>query len=104
LLLYSSHLPLGVPNWPVIYFINSVASSSFLAPLPGNEEEEAPTSTTSSHVNYVPAPFHKPPYTYPYGRSVDKTMTILVHELGMAPFANGRRVRIHCCGGPLGLL
>jgi hypothetical protein len=26
LLLYSSHLPLGVPNGPVIYFINSVAS------------------------------------------------------------------------------
>jgi hypothetical protein len=26
LLLYSSHLPLGVPNWPVIYFINPVAS------------------------------------------------------------------------------
>jgi hypothetical protein len=21
-------------------------------------------------------PFHKPPYTYPYGRSVDKTMTV----------------------------
>jgi hypothetical protein len=30
----------GVPNWPVIYFINSVASTSFLAPLPGIEEEE----------------------------------------------------------------
>jgi hypothetical protein len=26
LLLYSSHLPLGIPNGPVIYFINSVAS------------------------------------------------------------------------------
>jgi hypothetical protein len=26
----------------------------FLAPLPGNKEEEAPTSTTSSHVNYAP--------------------------------------------------
>jgi hypothetical protein len=26
LLLYSSYLPLGVPNGPVIYFINSVAS------------------------------------------------------------------------------
>jgi hypothetical protein len=32
------------------------ASSSFLAPLPGTEEEEeAPTSTTRSHVNYAPA-------------------------------------------------
>jgi hypothetical protein len=27
----------------------------FLAPLPGIEEEEAPTSTTLSHVNYTPA-------------------------------------------------
>jgi hypothetical protein len=26
LLLYSSYLPLRVPNWPVIYFINPVAS------------------------------------------------------------------------------
>jgi hypothetical protein len=28
LLLYSSYLPLGVPNWPVIYFIIPVASLS----------------------------------------------------------------------------
>jgi hypothetical protein len=28
---------------------------SFLAPLPGTEEEEVPTSTTFSHVNYAPA-------------------------------------------------
>jgi hypothetical protein len=27
----------------------------FLAPLPGIEEEEAPTSTTRSHINYAPA-------------------------------------------------
>jgi hypothetical protein len=27
---------------------------SFLAPLPGIEEEEAPTSTTRSHVNLAP--------------------------------------------------
>jgi hypothetical protein len=31
------------------------ASSSFLAPLPGIEEEEAPTSTTRSHVNLAPS-------------------------------------------------
>jgi hypothetical protein len=38
---------LGVPNWSVIYIINTAPSTSFLAPLPGNkEEEEAPTSTT----------------------------------------------------------
>jgi hypothetical protein len=29
--------------------------SSFLVPLPGIEEEEAPTSTTSSHVNLAPS-------------------------------------------------
>jgi hypothetical protein len=23
-------------------------------------------------------PFHKPPYTYPYGKSVDKTTTIAI--------------------------
>jgi hypothetical protein len=42
---------LGVPNWSVIYIINTAPSTSFLAPLPGIEEEEAPTSTTRSHVN-----------------------------------------------------
>jgi hypothetical protein len=30
----------------VIYIINTVPPTSFLAPLPGTEEEEAPTSTT----------------------------------------------------------
>jgi hypothetical protein len=30
-------------------------STSFLAPLPGIEEEEAPTSTTRSHVNLAPS-------------------------------------------------
>jgi hypothetical protein len=34
---------LGVPNWPVIYIINTEPPTSFLAPLPGIEEEEAPT-------------------------------------------------------------
>jgi hypothetical protein len=28
LLLYSSYLPLGVPNWPIIYFINYMPTSS----------------------------------------------------------------------------
>jgi hypothetical protein len=37
---------LGVPNWPVIYIINIAPPTSFLAPLPGNEEEEFPTSTS----------------------------------------------------------
>jgi hypothetical protein len=46
---------LGVPNWSVIYIINTAPPTSFLAPLPGSKEEEAPTSTTFSHVNYAPA-------------------------------------------------
>jgi hypothetical protein len=40
----------------VTYIINTVPHQDFfLAPLPGIEEEEAPTSTTFSHVNYAPA-------------------------------------------------
>jgi hypothetical protein len=40
----------------VTYIINTVPHQDFfLAPLPGIEEEEAPTSTIFSHVNYVPA-------------------------------------------------
>jgi hypothetical protein len=46
---------LGFSNWPVIfYFINS-APSSFLAPLPGIEEEEAPTSNTRFPINLAPS-------------------------------------------------
>jgi hypothetical protein len=37
---------LGVPSWLVIYIINTAPPTSFLAPLPGNKEEEAPMSTT----------------------------------------------------------
>jgi hypothetical protein len=33
----------------------AASSNNFLAPLPGIEEEEAPTSTTFSHINYAPA-------------------------------------------------
>jgi hypothetical protein len=36
-----------------------VPSTSFLAPLPGTEEEEAPTSNTRSPVNLAPAKHHK---------------------------------------------
>jgi hypothetical protein len=57
---------LGVSKWPVIYFINytptsflapfiTALSTSFLAPLPGTEEEEAPTSNTRSPVNLAPS-------------------------------------------------
>jgi hypothetical protein len=52
LLLYSSHLPLGVSNGLVIHH---ATSNNLLAPLPGSEEEEVPTSTTLSHVNLAPA-------------------------------------------------
>jgi hypothetical protein len=33
----------------------AATSNNFLAPLPGTKEEEAPMSTTFSHVNYAPA-------------------------------------------------
>jgi hypothetical protein len=32
---------LGVPNWSVIYIINTAPSTSFLAPLPGREKTSA---------------------------------------------------------------
>jgi hypothetical protein len=41
LLLCSSYLPLGVPNWSVIYISTSSASSCFLAPLPGRKKTSA---------------------------------------------------------------
>jgi hypothetical protein len=44
----------GFPTGRLFYFINS-APSSFLALLPGIEEEEAPTSNTSSPVNLAPS-------------------------------------------------
>jgi hypothetical protein len=41
LLLCSSYLPLGVPNWSVIYISTSAPSSCFLAPLPGRKKTSA---------------------------------------------------------------
>jgi hypothetical protein len=35
--------------------VTHVPTANFLAPLPGIEEEEAPTSTTLSHVNLAPS-------------------------------------------------
>jgi hypothetical protein len=32
---------LGVPNWPVIYIINTAPPTSFLAPLPGKQKISA---------------------------------------------------------------
>jgi hypothetical protein len=32
---------LGVPNWPVIYIINTAPPTSFLAPLPGKRKTSA---------------------------------------------------------------
>jgi hypothetical protein len=55
LLLCSSYLPLGVPNWAVIY----TPSSNFLASLSGIEEEEAPTSTTRQAIFLAPLPGRK---------------------------------------------
>jgi hypothetical protein len=66
LLLYSSHLPLGVPNGLVIH--HTTSNSFFLAPLPGIEEEEAPTSTTLSHVNLAPSSYFLAPLPGKSGR------------------------------------
>jgi hypothetical protein len=41
LLLCSSYLPLGVPNWAVIYINTALQSSCFLAPLPGRKKTSA---------------------------------------------------------------
>jgi hypothetical protein len=41
LLLCSSYLPLGVPNWSVIYISTPAPSSYFLAPLPGKKKTSA---------------------------------------------------------------
>jgi hypothetical protein len=41
LLLYSSYLPLGVPNWMVIHINRTAASNNFLAPLPGKKKTSA---------------------------------------------------------------
>jgi hypothetical protein len=38
LLLCSSYLTPGVPNWPVIYINTAPQSSYFLAPLPGKKK------------------------------------------------------------------
>jgi hypothetical protein len=66
LLLYSSKPSLGVFQLAGHFTSSTNAnklsgtiittpSTSFLTPLPGIEEEEAPTSTTLSHVNLAPA-------------------------------------------------
>jgi hypothetical protein len=60
LLLYSSKPSLGVPNWPVIYFINytptsslalfiTAPSTSFLAPLPGRKKKTSARGISHAH-------------------------------------------------------
>jgi hypothetical protein len=57
LLLYSSKPSLGVFQLAghLISYTIDLAPSSFLAPLPGIEEEEAPISNTRSPVNLAPS-------------------------------------------------
>jgi hypothetical protein len=43
---------LGVPNWPVIYFINSVASSSFWRRCRGIVEDLCKGSFSHTHILY----------------------------------------------------
>jgi hypothetical protein len=40
-MLCSSYLPLGVPNWSVIFINTAPQSSYFLAPLPGKKKTSA---------------------------------------------------------------
>jgi hypothetical protein len=40
-MLYSSYLPLGVPNWTVIYINTSASSKNFLVLLPGKKKTSA---------------------------------------------------------------
>jgi hypothetical protein len=46
---------LGFPTGRSFYIINTAPPTSFLAPLPGSEEEEAPTLNTRFHVNLAPS-------------------------------------------------
>jgi hypothetical protein len=39
LLLYSSYLPLGVPNWTVIYIITTTQSKDFSGAVAGEKED-----------------------------------------------------------------
>jgi hypothetical protein len=39
LLLYSSYLPLGVPNWTVIYIITTTQSKDFSGVVAGEKED-----------------------------------------------------------------
>jgi hypothetical protein len=49
LLLHSSYLPLGVPNWPVIFIIITAASRLFLAPLPGRKKKTSARGVLHAH-------------------------------------------------------
>jgi hypothetical protein len=44
-----------VPTSTTLSHVNLARAAYFLAPLPGSEEEEVPTSTTLCHVNLAPA-------------------------------------------------
>jgi hypothetical protein len=41
---------LGVPNWPVIYIINTAPPTSFLAPLPGKKKTSARGVSHAHHL------------------------------------------------------
>ena len=51
LLLYASHLPLGVPNGRVIHAL----SSTFSGAVAGELKKSYTTNISNSHVNYTPA-------------------------------------------------
>jgi hypothetical protein len=45
----SSYLPLGVPNWAVIYINTAPQSSYFLAPLPGRKKKTFARGVSHAH-------------------------------------------------------
>jgi hypothetical protein len=49
LLLCSSNLLLGFPNWAVIHIINTVPPTSFLAPLPGRKKKTSARGVSHAH-------------------------------------------------------
>jgi hypothetical protein len=52
LLLCPSYLPLGVPNWPGIFIINSAASKHFSGAVAGEEKRRLLQGEFCTHILY----------------------------------------------------
>jgi hypothetical protein len=64
--------------------INHAPAANFLAPLPGIEEEEAPTSTTLSHVNLAPSAMSTCIYGVSLLKMVDQSLAFGMKTLRWA--------------------